>query len=131
MIRSVPLACSAVVAALCLSGCGTSDSFQKGFDAGYNKTGPTTTAVPAESTPASPAPAPVTTLIVPAVVGKNGAIARDQLTKLGFTKVEMAADAKSGHQMVLSPANWTVTKIEPAAGSQVQSDDTVVVTMTK
>jgi hypothetical protein len=43
----------------------------------------------------------------------------------------MAADAASGREVVLNPANWTVTKIEPTAGTQIRSDQTVVVTMTK
>lgn len=90
--------------------------------------------LPAVPAPAALAPAvPVAPSIVtlPDVVGQNGAIAENTLRSLGLKKVEMAADATSGRQVVLSPANWTVTKIEPKAGTQVRSDQTIVVTMTK
>jgi beta-lactam-binding protein with PASTA domain len=79
----------------------------------------------------SPSAAPVTTVSVPKVVGKNGAIAREELAELGFAKVELAADPKSGRQIVLNPANWTVTKVEPAAGTSLRSNQTVVLTLTK
>ncbi|MGB9281380.1 MAG: PASTA domain-containing protein, partial [Pseudonocardiaceae bacterium] len=68
---------------------------------------------------------------LPDVVGQNGAIAQDALRSLGLTKVDLAADAASGKEVVLAPENWHVTKIEPKAGTQVRTDQTVVVTMTK
>jgi len=34
-------------------------------------------------------------------------------------------------KVVLAPQNWTAVKIEPAAGTEVMSNQTVVVTMTK
>ncbi|HZA15756.1 MAG TPA: PASTA domain-containing protein, partial [Pseudonocardiaceae bacterium] len=84
---------------------------------------------PAALAPAAPAAPSIVTL--PNVVGQNGAIAEDTLRSLGLTKIQMAADAASGREVVLNPANWTVTKIEPTAGTQIRSDQTVVVTMTK
>ncbi|MGH3984355.1 MAG: PASTA domain-containing protein [Pseudonocardiaceae bacterium] len=84
---------------------------------------------PAALAPAAPAAPSIVTL--PDVVGQNGAIAEDTLRSLGLTKVQTAADATSGREVVLNPANWTVTKIEPKAGTQIRSDQTVVVTMTK
>ena len=54
-----------------------------------------------------------------------------QVDDAGLTKVETAADATSGREVVLNPANWTVTKMEPKAGTQIRTDQTVVVTMTK
>lgn len=86
---------------------------------------------PAPAALAPAAPVAPSTVTLPDVVGQNGAIAEDTLRSLGLTKVEMAADATSGRQVVLSPANWTVTKIEPKAGTEVRSDQTIVVTMTK
>jgi beta-lactam-binding protein with PASTA domain len=85
-------------------------------------------AAPEASVTTSAAPSMVT---LPDVVGQNGAIARDTLTTLGLTKLDLAADATSGHQIVLNPANWTVTKMEPKAGTQVRTNQTVVITMTK
>jgi PASTA domain len=90
-----------------------------------------TVTVPAPAALTPVAPAAPSTVTLPNVVGQNGAITEDTLRGLGLTKVEMAADATSGRQVVLNPANWTVTKIEPKAGTQVRSDQTVVVTMTK
>lgn len=92
-----------------------------------------TVQVPAPANPAlgSVAPAVPSTVTLPDVIGQNGAIVRDALRGLGLEKIEMAADATSGRQVVLNPANWTVTKIEPKAGTQVHSNQTVVVTMTK
>ena len=85
---------------------------------------------PAALTPAATAAAP-SIVTLPDVVGQNGAIAEDTLRSLGLTKVETAADATSGREVVLNPANWTVTKMEPKAGTQIRTDQTVVVTMTK
>ena len=84
---------------------------------------------PAALAPAAPAAPSIVTL--PNVVGQNGAIAEDTLRSLGLTKIQMAADTASGREVVLNPANWTVTKMEPKAGAQIRSDQTVVVTMTK
>ncbi len=86
---------------------------------------------PVPAAPASAAPVAPSIVTLPDVVGQNGAIAQDTLRSLGLTKVEMAAATTSGRQVVLNPANWTVTKIEPKAGTEVRSDQTVVVTMTK
>lgn len=101
-------------------------------------TGCGTTAAPAPATVTVEAPAlavpdapTLKTVTLPDVVGRNGAIARDTLRALGLTKVDFAADAASGRQMVLLPENWTVTKMEPQAGTQVRADQTVVITMTK
>jgi outer membrane receptor protein involved in Fe transport len=71
------------------------------------------------------------TVTLPDVVGQNGAIAQDALRRLGLTKVDLAADATSGRQLVLFPENWHVTKIEPEAGTQVRTNQAVVLTMTK
>lgn len=114
---------SAVSAALVLAGC-------EGQEA---PPAPATVTVQAPAPAISAAAAPVapSTVTLPDVVGQNGAIAEDTLRSLGLTKLQLAADAKSGRQVVISPANWTVTKIEPRAGTKVRTDQTVVITMTK
>jgi hypothetical protein len=71
------------------------------------------------------------TVTLPDVVGQNGAIAQDAPRRLGLTKVDLAADATSGRELVLFPENWHVTKIEPEAGTQVRTNQAVVLTMTK
>ena len=123
MHAKVILIIGAVSAALVLAGCGGQD----------------TTPAPATVTVQAPAPAvlaPATpvapsTVTLPDVVGQNGAIAEDALRSLGLSKLQLAADKKSGKQGVISSANWTVTKIEPRAGTKVRTDQTVVITMTK
>ncbi|MCA1189238.1 MULTISPECIES: PASTA domain-containing protein [unclassified Saccharopolyspora] len=81
--------------------------------------------------PNSPAPATaVVDVTLPDLAGKNGQIALDELAALGLTAVTPASQDRGGSMVVL-PANWTVVKIEPAPGTVVKSDSTVVVTMTK
>ncbi|WP_461152323.1 PASTA domain-containing protein [Saccharopolyspora tripterygii] len=93
-----------------------------------NTTAPATpAALPSYSTPA---PAPVVDVTLPEVAGKNGQIAVDELQALGLTAVTPASQDRND-AMVLLPANWTVTKLEPAAGTVVKSNSTVIVTMTK
>jgi len=86
-------------------------------------------AVPAAppAVPTTPAPVEVT---LPEVGGRNGQIVMDELTELGLTNVTTAS-ADANATVVLLPANWTVVDIEPGPGSTVETDDTVVVTMTK
>ena len=71
-----------------------------------------------------------TTVTLPRVKGRNGAVVVDELRELGLTKVDLAS-ADDDHTVVLLPQNWTVVKIEPAAGTKVRTGQTVVVTMTK
>ncbi len=104
-------------------------------------TASTTAADPAAPTVAAPTPevaaAPLTvaapepkTVTLPEVKGRNGGIVYDELIALGLTKLQMATRDEAD-KVVLLPSNWTAVKIEPAAGTQVRTDQTVVVTMTK
>jgi len=113
----------AVSAALVLAGCGGQESTPAPATVTVQAPAP---AISAPATPVAPS-----TVTLPDVVGQNGAIAEDALRGLGLSKLQLAADAKSGKQVVISPANWTVTKIEPKAGTTVRTDQTVVITMTK
>jgi PASTA domain len=120
MRRGAILTFTAITAVLLLTGC-----------SGPSEPAPETAPVqvPGVATPAASAAQKI--VILPDVVGQNGAIAQDTLRGLGLTKVDLAADASSGKQIVLLPENWTVTKMEPKAGTEVHTDQTVVVTMTK
>ncbi|MGH3427614.1 MAG: PASTA domain-containing protein [Terriglobales bacterium] len=63
-------------------------------------------------------------LTVPNVVGKNAAVARDELKRSGFTKVKFApADS---HRIVILPQNWTVKTQSAAAGSTAAGDTVIV-----
>jgi hypothetical protein len=125
MRRGATLILTATTAVLLLAGCGGAP---EPAPATITARAPASAAPGAGSSDATAAPKIVT---LPDVVGQNGAIAQDALQSLGLTKVDLAADATSGKQVVLVPENWHVTKIEPKAGTQVRTDQTVVVTMTK
>jgi hypothetical protein len=90
-------------------------------------TPPAAVTAPTAAAPASAAPTKVT---LPEVKGRNGGIVYDELKELGLTNVEMASRDKAD-TVVVVPQNWTAVKIEPAAGTEVRSNQTVVVTMTK
>lgn len=91
-----------------------------------------TAAAPAFSAPAQPTSTvpPVQNVAIPDVVGKNGAIASDELKKAGFTNVTHGS-ATPGVDLVMMLSNWTVTSIEPGAGTVIPTDSAIVLTMTK
>lgn len=68
---------------------------------------------------------------LPDVVGKNAAIARDVLEQAGFTNIDYSSADPSGAGVVLLPANWRVTKQEPAAGKKVDPTSRIVLTVVK
>lgn len=74
------------------------------------------------------AAAPVKDVTVPDIVGSNGAIVLDQLTKLGFTNVQYGS-VNPKDKVPLLYTNWTVVSVEPSAGTVVSSDSIVVVKM--
>jgi hypothetical protein len=95
----------------------------------------TTTSVAAVAPPAvktpvvtTPAAAPVKDVTIPDIVGKNGAIVLDQLTKLGFTNVQYGSVNPKDKVPILY-TNWTVVSVEPGPGTVVSSDSIVVVKM--
>ncbi|RAO01591.1 hypothetical protein GAR05_01762 [Micromonospora saelicesensis] len=67
---------------------------------------------------------------MPNVVGKNAAVAADQLRKLGFTEVQYGSQDEND-TVVLLASNWTVTKQSAKAASKVPSDTLIVLTCTK
>lgn len=97
-------------------------------------TPPASVAVTVAPLPAAAVPTaalkPPTSVKLPEVKGRNGGIVYDELIALGLTKLQLAS-RDVNDTVVLLPANWTAVKIEPAAGTTVRSDQTVVVTMTK
>lgn len=89
---------------------------------------PLLSAAPAVA-PTTPTPA-VTEVAIPDVVGKNGAVASDELKKAGFTNVTYGS-ATPGVDLVLNLSNWTVKAVEPGPGTVISTDMAVVLTMTK
>lgn len=121
MIRAIA-AVLALFAALTACGGGTAPSTPQVV---------TVTAQPAaEPAAAAPTTPAVTRVTLPEVKGRNGGIVYDELRDLGLTNVSLAS-RDDQDRMVLAPQNWTAVKIEPAAGTEIDSNDTVVVTMTK
>jgi len=130
LLATVPV----VAAVLAIAGCGSSQPVSS-----PPSTVTVTAAAPAPVTAAPVAtqqqvaqqPAAPAKVTMPNLKGQNGAIAQDALKQLGLTNIRLAADPASGKSTVLLPENWTVTKVEPAAGTQVSTSQLIVLTMTK
>ena len=74
---------------------------------------------------------PVEDLEIPSnLVGMNGQLAYEQLTDAGFTGVQPTS-IDPGRAMPILFNNWTVTSVEPGAGTVVPSDSTIILNMTK
>jgi len=82
---------------------------------------PSLSASPVATTASSAVPVIV---LMPDMVGENGAIALDKLTKLGFSKIELAP--VDGHSIVVLAANWTVRQQSTKPGEKVPSDTLIV-----
>lgn len=67
---------------------------------------------------------------MPNLIGKNAAIADDELKRLGFTNIQYGS-ADPDDKVVLLLANWTVTKQSAKAGERLPSDALIVLTCTK
>lgn len=112
----------AVVGAI-VGGCNTLIHGSQSSPAGNTATAPASAVSPS---PTSPARA----VRMPKLVGANGAIAEDQLTRLGITNVQWAS-ADPNASVVLLAANWKVTATDPKAGAKVQPGQLVVLTGVK
>ncbi|MEV0360826.1 PASTA domain-containing protein [Nocardia sp. NPDC050697] len=86
-----------------------------------------TQAVAAPTASAQPV---VRDVAIPDVIGKNGAIAADELKKAGFTNVTHGS-ATPGVDLVVLLSNWTVVSIEPGPGAVHPTDAAIVLTLTK
>ncbi|MGI8648229.1 MAG: hypothetical protein DLM55_11975 [Acidimicrobiales bacterium] len=64
------------------------------------------------------------------VVGKNAAVARDELSRAGFTKIRLTS-GDSRYRFVLVPQNWTVQSQSAAPGTSLERDAVLVLTCTK
>lgn len=116
------------VAAATLTGCSSAEEgFREGFAAGSAASSPAPTTPPQVAQTAEP----VRQIVIPDIAkGQNGAIALETLQRAGLTNVQPASRDKND-RFVVNPANWSVVSVEPGAGTEVSSDSTVVVTMTK
>ena len=69
---------------------------------------------------------------MPDLVGKNAAVAIDQLTKLGFARHNIRLSTKDEHAwFVVVPENWTVEAQSEVPGATIATDSVVVLTCTK
>ncbi len=80
-----------------------------------------TAALPATPTPTTTTPASIT---VPDEVGRNAAVALDDLHKLGFTNVDLGTI--DGHKFVVLPQNWTVKTQSSAPGTRLAGNAKIV-----
>jgi PASTA domain len=67
---------------------------------------------------------------VPNLVGKNAAVAGDELTKLGFIRVEYGS-VDQLDTMVILPENWKVAEQSHVAGQTIPTDTLIVLGCTK
>lgn len=66
-------------------------------------------------------------LTMPSVVDKNAAVAKDELEKLGFTKIELGSvDPENNTLGVVNPSNWTVKEQSHQKGEKVAADAVIV-----
>lgn len=63
-------------------------------------------------------------LTMPDVVGKNAAVAVDELEKLGFTDIELGT--VDGRPVVVLPQNWTVNEQSAKPGDLLAPDAKIV-----
>ena len=69
---------------------------------------------------------------MPDLVGKNAAVAVDQLNKLGFARHSIKLGTKDESAwFVVMPENWTVEAQSEAPGATIATDSVVVLTCTK
>jgi hypothetical protein len=69
---------------------------------------------------------------MPDLVGKNAAVAVDQLKKLGFARHSIRLSTKDENAwFVVMPENWTVEAQSEAQGAKISTDSVVVLTCTK
>jgi hypothetical protein len=88
---------------------------------------PTNSSVQSASESASPMP---TSVKLPNLVGKNAAIAQDELKRLGLKNIQFGS-ADSRYSMVILPQNWTVVRQAPSAGTPMTPDQLVILSCKK
>lgn len=75
-------------------------------------------------------PASTGSITIPEVSGQNAQIVYKKLQNLGLSDVTLAS-ANPQYTMVLNYSNWTCVSIEPSPGTTVNSNDAVVLKVTK
>jgi hypothetical protein len=69
-------------------------------------------------------------LVIPELIGKNAAVAIDELKRMGFQRIELGS-LDPEVESVAFPANWTVAKQSAGAGTPLQPDALIVLTCTR
>jgi hypothetical protein len=81
--------------------------------------------------PISPSPNTPARLVVPeGLVGMNAQLALERLEDAGFTNVTFAS-ADPDDTLVLYPPNWHAVEVEPAPGTELPPDSTIILTCSK
>ncbi|MGJ0183475.1 hypothetical protein [Corynebacterium glyciniphilum] len=134
--RSQILVVAATAATFALTACGSSSDDASAPETVTQVVTQTPDASPAIEQADAAAPStseapPVVDLTIPdGLEGMNGQLAYEQLTSEGFTGVNPTSVDPSRAMPVLYN-NWTVTSVEPAPGTTVPSDSTIILNMTK
>lgn len=94
--------------------------------------GDATNTPPVPTTAATDANGNNAKLVIPTdLVGKNAQLADDEIRKTGFVNIKYGTTDTTVSVDPAHLADWTVTKVDPAGGSLAQSNDNIVVTVTK
>ncbi|GAB3959919.1 hypothetical protein GCM10029978_007970 [Actinoallomurus acanthiterrae] len=75
-------------------------------------------------------PAKTGNVTMPNLVGKNGAVAKDDLERLGFADDRIKLSPQ-GHVFVAMPSHWVVTDQSEKPGGQVSLQELIVLTVVK
>ncbi|OLT55690.1 hypothetical protein BJF89_14420 [Corynebacterium sp. CNJ-954] len=134
--RSKILVIAATAATFALTACGSSSDDASAPETVTQVVTQTPDAAPAieqadAAVPSTSEAPPVVDLTIPGgLEGMNGQLAYERLTSEGFTGVNPTSVDPSRAMPVLYN-NWTVTSVEPAPGTAVPSDSTIILNMTK
>lgn len=75
-------------------------------------------------------PARTGNVTMPNLVGKNAAVAKDDLERLGFADDRIKLSPQ-GHVFVAMPSHWVVTDQSEKPGGQVSLQELIVLTVVK
>jgi PASTA domain len=112
------------VLTIAVAGCGAPKASVSSAPAARNGPAASVSSAPAK------APAKATSAKMPNVVGLNGGIAQDKLTKLGLTNVQFGS-ADPNASLVLDVDNWTVVSQSTKSGVKINDGDLIVLTAKK
>lgn len=70
-------------------------------------------------------------ITMPNLVGKNGAVAKDDLERIGFDSSRIKLAPGDGHVLTVMPSHWSVTAQSEQPGAVVSLQELIVLTVRK